>query len=232
MVALSPRSNYNSIYVQYGCAWSCPDGWLNFDSSPSVKLERLPLIGRFIKINNERFPKNIRIGDIVKGLPVRAGSANAVYASHVLEHLTLDDFWIALRNTFDMLAPGGIFRAIVPDLESRAAYYCSLCQKGNEFPSGQFMRLTNLGVATRNSGIVAAVRRIYGNSNHLWMWDYPSMQSALRKVGFEDIRRCTFNDSPEPMFTKVENRQRFYWSPLEEPNKEFLECAVEARKPQ
>jgi hypothetical protein len=41
------------------------------------------------------------------------------------------------------------------------------------------------------------------------MWDYPAMADALEKQGFQDIRRCSFNDSGDPMFTRVEDRLRF-----------------------
>lgn len=79
-------------YVQYGCGWSAPRGWRNFDASPTLRFERLPLIGRLYTRNASRFPENIEYGEIVKGLPVSSGSCNGVYCSHILEHLSLDDY--------------------------------------------------------------------------------------------------------------------------------------------
>ena len=67
--------------VQYGCGSSAPEGWLNFDASLRVRLG----------IRGKVFPRNVRYGDIVRGLPIKAikdGTAKAVYASHILEHLT------------------------------------------------------------------------------------------------------------------------------------------------
>src|ERR1700688_376097 len=80
-----------SCYVQYGCGWSAPEGWTNFDASLTLKWERIPILGRCTK-NSRRFPPNVRSGDIVKGLPVGDESCHGVYASHVLEHLTLEEF--------------------------------------------------------------------------------------------------------------------------------------------
>jgi hypothetical protein len=40
---------------------------------------------------------NVRIGDIVKGLPVPNQSCRGVYPGHVLEHLALDQFHVALE---------------------------------------------------------------------------------------------------------------------------------------
>jgi ubiquinone/menaquinone biosynthesis C-methylase UbiE len=59
--------------------------------------------------NSQSFPKEVKYGDIVKGLPVADNSFRCVYASHVLEHLALHDFRKALRNTFNILEPGGVF---------------------------------------------------------------------------------------------------------------------------
>jgi hypothetical protein len=61
-----------SQYVQYGCGLSSPDSWINFDASPNLWLERLPVLGRFYsgtknlegRIVRSRFPENIRYGDI------------------------------------------------------------------------------------------------------------------------------------------------------------------------
>lgn len=89
----------NSLYVQYGCGLCAPESWFNFDSSRNLWIERLPLIGRFYagpkaigkgQQVKRRFPEHIRYGDIVRGLPVSENSCSGVYASHILEHLSLE----------------------------------------------------------------------------------------------------------------------------------------------
>lgn len=69
------------LYLQYGCGWCAPEGWLNFDASPTLRFERLPLIGRLHTRNAERFPANVRYGDVVKGLPPADGSCAPAVAS-------------------------------------------------------------------------------------------------------------------------------------------------------
>ena len=92
------------IYINYGCGMRFADNWINFDASPNLFMERLPILGLFYIGNKSegkiRFPKEILFGDIVKGLPLRERSVAGVYSSHVLEHLSLIDFRIALQNTF------------------------------------------------------------------------------------------------------------------------------------
>src|SRR5688572_1568936 len=111
------------MYVQYGCGFSAPRNWRNFDASPTLRAEKVPLLGRFVAKNAARFPSNAEYGDIVRGLPVAPGSCRGIFASHVLEHLALDDMRVALTNTYLLLQPGGTFRLIVPDLEEMARRY-------------------------------------------------------------------------------------------------------------
>ena len=79
-------------YIQYGSGWCAPKGWRNFDASPTLRFERIPILGRLYTENQERFPKNVEYGDIISGLPVSDNSCQVVYCSHILEHLALEDF--------------------------------------------------------------------------------------------------------------------------------------------
>lgn len=61
--------------------------------------------------------------DIRRGLPFADGVFQACYSSHVLEHLTPSE-GIRLLNEFHrVLAPGGVVRVVVPDLELIARDY-------------------------------------------------------------------------------------------------------------
>jgi hypothetical protein len=218
-----------SVYLQYGCGFSVGKDWLNFDSSPTLRVERLPLIGNIlgqIAGNSRSFPKEVKYGDIVKGLPVADNSVRGVYASHVLEHLALHDFRKALRNTFNILEPGGVFRLIVPDLEERARRYIHETSNKSAEASGIFMRTCHLGMEHRPGSLLGLARLSIGGSAHLWMWDQASITEELRKVGFINVRRCEFGDADDVMFAQVEDPGRFIDQSLD-----LRELAIEARKP-
>ena len=190
--------------MQYGCGLNAPSGWKNFDVSPTLRFERVPLVGRLYRKNQQRFPGNVEYGDIVKGIPLPKESCEAIYASHVLEHLSLRDFRAALANTYRLLTNGGLFRLVVPDLELLARRYL---ESDDPAAAVSFMEATSLGVLERQRGLRGLATTWLGNSSHLWMWDLKSMRQELLTAGFIDIERCRAGD--EPIFRDVEDAGRF-----------------------
>ena len=113
--------------VQFGCGLSNPEGWLNYDSTPTLFIRRIPLsiqiaktarkiIGtRKARISgnlNNIISNNAIYGDIIKGLPCESNSVDILYASHVLEHLPLKEFRMSLAECLRVLKPNGVFRAV------------------------------------------------------------------------------------------------------------------------
>jgi hypothetical protein len=37
------------LYVQYGAGNEAVQGWLNFDASPTLRIQKMPLIGRLLR---------------------------------------------------------------------------------------------------------------------------------------------------------------------------------------
>ena len=194
----------NSPYVQYGCGFSAPQEWLNFDASPTLRLQKLPLMGQWV--GGTKFPSNVHYGDIVAGLPVPPQTCRAVYCSHVLEHLSLSQFRIALVNTRRLLAKDGIFRLVVPDLRVAAKRYVA---DESDAAAIRFMEETYLGVLERPRSLSGLLRTWLGNSQHLWMWDFASLRRELETAGFSAIRAAHMGDSDEPLFAAVEQESRW-----------------------
>jgi len=93
--------------IHIGCGMNAPHSFENFDASPTLRFERLPVIGKLYTKNATRFPENAKYGNIVNGLDVEKNSADAVYCSHVLEHLSKQEFYVALKNIYSYLKVGG-----------------------------------------------------------------------------------------------------------------------------
>lgn len=220
-----------TVRVHYGCGDHAGAGWLNFDVSPMLRVERLPggsALKKFVG-GGRPFPKSVRAGNIVDGPLVEESTATSAYASHVLEHLSLEEARVAIRNTYHMLAPGGVFRLIVPDLEWRAEMYLADMRKGDANAASEFMRQCILGREHRYRGPIHWLRKQLSGSSHLWMWDFVSMKAELESAGFTNIRRCSYGDAADPGFAEVENPNRFVGSI--DDTTSMPELAMEAIRP-
>lgn len=194
-------------YTQFGCGLCAPESWLNFDTSPAMRLQKLPFIGKLIPSGQfGRYPSNVEYGDIVKGLPVPDNSIELLYCSHVLEHLTLAELRLALANSYRHLKSGGIFRLVLPDLEVMAKNYLD----SNDVEAAhEFMRITYLGKEDRKRDLLSFIKQWLSGNDHLWMYDYKSLSMELSQVGFKNICRAKFGDSDIEVFKDVEDAERW-----------------------
>jgi SAM-dependent methyltransferase len=206
------------LKLQIGAGLDGPPGWTNVDASPTLRLQRLPLVGGWLQGRvGPRFSPRVSYGDVVRGLPFGTGSVDCVYSSHVLEHLSFEDCLVALLEVHRVLRPGGVFRSVLPDLECEVRRYL---ESAEEDRASAFMRSTLMGTERRDRGIGGVLRAGLGNSKHLWMWDYRSLASRLRQAGFVDVRPAAFGDSAVAAFAEVEDPER--WSDA---------LGIECRKP-
>jgi SAM-dependent methyltransferase len=170
------------------------------------------------------FPRSVQYGDIVAGLPLPDATAAGVYCSHVLEHLPRNEIVRALAETWRILASGGRFRLVVPDLAWRASEYLEAEKTGDPKAADRFLRSCLLGISARPRGFIERLRHRYSLNAHRWMYDYAAMGALLAAAGFVAIRRCELGDGDDPFFAAVEDRGRFF-------DGQHPELAIEARKP-
>ena len=95
---------------------------------------------------------------------------------------------------------------MLPDLEWLAKAY--IASPDNDAAS-RFMRDSDLGVSIPSGGMRGALKRVFGRSAHLWMWDYKNMARELAAVGFVEIRRAQFGDNSDAKFLEVEEASRW-----------------------
>lgn len=101
---------------------------------------------------------------------------------------------------------GGVFRLVLPDLH----YYINrYMESPPAHRAADFMHATMLGCETREKSISSLARQIWGGSQHLWMWDYEGLCEELHSVGFVDVRRACYGDSPHLAFRSVEDASRW-----------------------
>ena len=93
----------SSRYLNLGCGRRYHSAWTNLD----------------LESNDPEVVSH----DVTKGIPFEASSFDAVYHSHVLEHLNPEEGKQLIQECYRLLSPGGVLRVVVPDLERIARLY-------------------------------------------------------------------------------------------------------------
>ena len=75
--------------------------------------------------------------NLLNGFPFPANRFDFVYSSHVIEHFTLKEARFLLREAYRVLKPGGVIRAVVPDLEGTAREYLRIIDLPEANPEKQ-----------------------------------------------------------------------------------------------
>ena len=194
------------LCVQFGCGLSCPEEWLNYDASPTLRIQKIPFLGPIFTKRRVKFPKSVRYGDVLKGLPHNDNSVDKIYCSHVLEHLSFEDFHLAIKEVYRCLRKGGEFRIVMPDLRVYATDYLNSVDSE---ASNLFMNKSMLGIQKRPVGVLNRLIDSLGNHHHLWLWDAESTAAALQVHGFSDVRNFKFREDEPTMFKFVQERSRF-----------------------
>lgn len=90
----------------------------------------------------------VRKHNLLKGLPFEDNCFTLVYSSHLLEHLTQEDAYFLLTESYRVLKPNGTLRLSLPDFEEMARTYVELMDS-REFLKSQFVMTEILDQCTR-----------------------------------------------------------------------------------
>ena len=103
------------VLLNLGCGSRVHPDWVNIDYFPTAMFRRF--------FSRSSLPVNFVNHDLRKGIPIGDSSADAVYSSHLLEHLPPESVPLFLREHRRVLKTGGVARIVVPDLELAARQY-------------------------------------------------------------------------------------------------------------
>lgn len=184
--------------LHFGC-FNCPvQGWINTDVTPHIWIARIPGLPwlmhklgvitdkRYIEHNLKKF-NGIKYLNIVRPWPYSSEQFDAIFSSHVLEHLTLNGAKKCLAECYRCLAKGGVLRISVPDLDNLVEEYKA------------------------NDSLDWAIRFFEANETreknmHHFMYNFKSLESLLKSVGFVRVYRCEYKKGVCPDIKELDNR--------------------------
>ncbi len=126
-------------------------------------------LDEYVNVDGRRLPGVDLVAE-VGDLPLEPGSVDEIRSSHLLEHFVpsrLDDL---LAYWYRLLAPGGTFRAVVPDAESMIRTFVS-----GETPWEDLKEVT-FGAQE------------YAGDFHFTMFSHDDLVTTLTDVGFTDVK--------------------------------------------
>ena len=186
--------------LQLGAFDQVHDGWLDTDITPHLLVARVPalpwLLRRAGRLSDERYSayvsgafRTVRYLDLSLRFRFPDGYFECVYASHVLEHLHPDVAEHCLSEVHRVLAPGGIVRLAVPNLDQVVAAY-------DPGDPDHFL----MGIYQGRG------RRANRAARHWWHYNPGSLEALLRSAGFHDARVCDYREGRCPEVELIDNR--------------------------
>jgi predicted SAM-dependent methyltransferase len=165
--------------LNWGCGPCIAPGWINADALAADGIDL--------------------IGDIRCGLALDSGSLDYIVAIHVLQDLPYTDIPTALRELKRVLAPGGILRLGLPDLDKAIRAYLAEDHGYFYVPDADAERI----------GTKLVTQMIwYGSVRTPFTFD--CIEEWLIREGYRNVRRCDFKQtkSPYPEIVELDNRPR------------------------
>jgi SAM-dependent methyltransferase len=174
-LALGLPTDARELKLHIGCGKGLLDGWVNIDVYPA------PLAM-----------------NVLWGLPFADGSARCVFVSHLLEHLFYPrDVQPFLKEVRRVLAPGGVLRVVVPDIEqcieayvnNDRSFFGSRRETWAWWPENPTRLEDFLGYAG------AGAEPAWLFESHKYGYDFETLSKVLIEAGFRSVVRSGYMTS-------------------------------------
>jgi len=212
--------------LDLGCGpGATTDGWIHLDGSWNAWLSKHRMLRRLSKVCRvvpaslleTVWSSNVVVHDVRRGLPFASNSLEAIYASHLLEHLHLVEAKRLLSECHRVLLPAGVLRVVVPDLRAIVMQYVNdVDQTAAALAADAMSAADKLNHALlfrrpepppRN--IVLRLYAAFGDfHSHKWMYDSDSLIRYLKQAGLVSVCERKFHDSQIEGIANIEAAER------------------------
>jgi SAM-dependent methyltransferase len=217
------------VVLNLGCGSRTSPLCVNIDWSPYLRLKQ-SRVGTALALTMLRGERRRRflalegtvvVHDLRRPLPAADGSVDAVYHSHVLEHLDRNRVGPFLTEVRRVLRVGGVQRVVVPDLEIRCRRYLAHLEACAEHPEKapghdaiigeiveQMVRREAVGTANQPPLRRFVENLVFGDARrrgetHQWMYDRVNLAAVLDEAGFRDITLQQHRTSAIPGWEEI-----------------------------
>lgn len=172
--------------LHIGCGAQYKPGWINVDYAHPLWLKKLsrPLthrLGWTDPTSAGPAPAPDLSWDLSRPLPFPPDSVDAIFAEHVLEHLTYAAGTRLVRSCHSVLRPGGVLRLGVPDLERYIHGYLGIDPVLDECRPGRPTR-------------AVALSEVFYHHGHRAGYDGETLQLICVEAGFASTDRLPFGE--------------------------------------
>lgn len=172
--------------LQLGCGRHTLKGWLNSDYAPNLN--------------------NVISIDATKTYPFEANTFDYIFSEHMIEHFSLRQGHLMLRECFRVLRDGGKLRISTPDL----AFLISLYQTDKSELQKEYIKWST---QTFISGAPSCedtfvINNFVRDWGHTFIYDEKALRFAMQEAGFKEITRFALNESEDLALRDLENIHR------------------------
>lgn len=186
----------------FGKKW--PRDPFYLDIGPGAKIDPA-----FYNVDYSWRPGINRCCDITKDFNPPKERVLGIYTEHCLEHIPFESTLGILETCYLAMVPGATMRIGMPDL----GRYCRAVvdvQSANEADTFDTMiphQRVTLGLCTPATAI-NDLMRLHG---HLFIWDFNTLERALKRAGFSEVLQCAFRSGKDPKLVR-DSAERAYES--------------------
>ena len=201
---------------------------LNIDWTPFLRLRKSRVLRPFapLIVGHDRRRALNALGDnilghnLAKGIPFPSGTVDAVYHSHLMEHIDRDKIPLFLAEIRRVLKPNGIHRIVIPDFELACRAYVAHIDIAEHDAEARLAHERYIGGileqsvrrASAGKGKQSRARRLIENlvlgdarkrgETHQWMYDRLTLCDVLLAAGFREPSVMKYDVSNIPRWTE------------------------------
>jgi predicted SAM-dependent methyltransferase len=167
--------------LHIGCGTFVLDGWLNTDLHPKQS--------------------SVVQLDATQPFPLPSNSVDVIYSQHMIEHVPYDGGLALLKEAHRVLKPGGLVRIATPDLQFLLNVYSR-----PEEPVHERYVVWSIERHIPNAPYVNRAfvfNNYFRDWGHSFIYDEPTLRTAMQMAGFPAPERYALNQSAEPTLSNL-----------------------------